>query len=505
MKVIKLFVTLLLLYQSVVAVTLDNGLKKVKQDRKLVGTALVESHILELQHGISVDRIREEISDIHKNIKLCIDEQFEKEPDEMIPFEDVMEMCTGHSMIILTKFYDDILKEIKEMTKEKIKSDMEPGYCDNILFECIEFFRILDLYIELDYDLVVAFEINRNNILRVISRERFEDLTGIMSGKVDDYNTIRVNLIEEKRYFESYLKEKKEEYLKKQQSDDDEDGEYYEFHSDEDHGKYEYDDYDFDEWKGDTQSLEDEEGQSGSFEDGDNYHHDDDNPSEEHEEEHEEDHDDEDNSSGGWFTGWKAPSLGGSWGSGMADWMKSKKAEQPDEEEHEEPQEEHEEEPQEGEEDDGPKTLWDQLREAGDDAIGQGNEQFENMSNMGADALGQVGDLGAGAMGQMGDLGAGAMGQMNDLGAGAMGQMSNMGAGAMGQMNDLGAGAMGQMGNLGAGAMSGVTDMGNNLTSGIGDGMAGLSGGLSDVSNTIAAPPPINLGGIGGGLFKKAI
>ena len=69
------------------------------------------------------------------------------------------------------RFYDDINFEIKEITKEKIKNSLKDNYCDDILFQCIAFFKTIDLFIVKDYDLLKSIELNRKEIERKVETE----------------------------------------------------------------------------------------------------------------------------------------------------------------------------------------------------------------------------------------------------------------------------------------------------------------------------------------------
>ncbi len=59
----------------------------VQQERKLHDSELVGEELMETEKNISIDTIRNKIIDLHKNVKLCIDNEFEKDPAEILPFD----------------------------------------------------------------------------------------------------------------------------------------------------------------------------------------------------------------------------------------------------------------------------------------------------------------------------------------------------------------------------------------------------------------------------------
>ena len=101
----------------------------------------------------SIEKLNNEIEDLHNNIKTCVDTEFDHSPEEIMAFTDILTKCAGENYSIVIQTYSRILFQVKEITKERIKNSMREGFCDDILFMCIDFFKAIELFIELDYDL----------------------------------------------------------------------------------------------------------------------------------------------------------------------------------------------------------------------------------------------------------------------------------------------------------------------------------------------------------------
>lgn len=112
-------------------------------------------------------------------------------------------------------FYSDINFLVKEVTKEKIKNSLKENYCDGILFQCISFFKILDMFIDKDYDLMRSLEINKKEMQRKIEPHHLIYLTELTKKEMEDYDLIREDLMEERRFLIELFKEKLELYEKK--------------------------------------------------------------------------------------------------------------------------------------------------------------------------------------------------------------------------------------------------------------------------------------------------
>lgn len=208
----------MLFLSSYTAVELKNESspsKVIKKERKLSSSDLLNNRLVEHQRALSVEKIREEIVDMHKNVKLCIDEEFEKEPNEIMPFDDILKMCVGENYAIILRFYKEVIFEIKEITKEKIKSKLKDGFCDNILFMCIDFFKALEIFMDKDFDIVHSLELSRKNLERRIDRDKLDYLEKLTEDEVHDYDTIRADLLDERRFLTEYFKEQFELYQHK--------------------------------------------------------------------------------------------------------------------------------------------------------------------------------------------------------------------------------------------------------------------------------------------------
>ena len=97
---------------------------------------------------------------MHKNIKLCIENEFDKEPAVVLPFNQIVKLCVGENYSILLRFYSEIIFILKEIIKEKVKNQMTPNFCTDRTSDCLNFFIILGMFMEKEIDVENAFRIN---------------------------------------------------------------------------------------------------------------------------------------------------------------------------------------------------------------------------------------------------------------------------------------------------------------------------------------------------------
>lgn len=205
----------ILVIGSTTAVTLAADLRATKLDRKLSTASLIDSQISREVQKISIEKIREEIIDLHKNVKICIDEEFAKEPADILPFDEILRTCAGDNFAIIIRFYADVNFAIKEIIKERIKGELKNGFCDNILFMCIEYFKILESFMEKDYDIIKAIELNRPELEKKIDEDKLNYMVRLTEREVGDYNTVRQDLLDERRFLTEYFSEQFNAYKEK--------------------------------------------------------------------------------------------------------------------------------------------------------------------------------------------------------------------------------------------------------------------------------------------------
>lgn len=191
----------------------------IKLTKQGVLTKSLDRELSDRSDYSSIEKLNNEIEDLHNNIKHCFDEEFEASPAEIMAFTDILTKCVGENYSIVIQTYQRILFQVKEITKERIKNSMREGFCDDCLFMCIEFFKAIELFIELDYDITKSLEFNQKELERKISPVKLDYLIQISDDKLEDYDQIRENLVKEREFIVSYFKELIETYKAKHAGD----------------------------------------------------------------------------------------------------------------------------------------------------------------------------------------------------------------------------------------------------------------------------------------------
>lgn len=206
---------LLIFISSIQSVAVNSHGKSVKKDRRLTFGAATESKILDDNNQISIPKIKAEASELHRVIKFCIDMEFSKEPEDMLDFQTIMELCAGYNYSIILRFFKEINYEVKETVKEKIKANMRSGFCDNSLYMCMDYFSMLDLFMDKDLSVMETMQANLPELERRIDKGKLEYMMRLSEQEIADYNIIKNDIADEKRFFDDYFGDKKTEYEEK--------------------------------------------------------------------------------------------------------------------------------------------------------------------------------------------------------------------------------------------------------------------------------------------------
>ena len=180
----------LLLFISLTQAARVSNQSSNKNERALQQSEDINNLILSAESKITIEEIKTKIIDMHANIKTCIENEFDQDTEEVLPFNQIVIRCAGFNYSILLRFYEEVVFILKEITKEKIKNEMNPNLCSDKTNECLRFFIVLSSFMDKQIDVENAFRINEKQIQREVSKDVYEALLKITLEKLYDYKTV---------------------------------------------------------------------------------------------------------------------------------------------------------------------------------------------------------------------------------------------------------------------------------------------------------------------------
>lgn len=215
MKLAKSFPILLLALALPVCSELTDAIAGSPTDRRLQSVIFYEDAFAAGNVQVSIGVIKDMIIDEHKNIKLCVETEFAKDSTSIPDFASILRGCVGDNYSIVLRFYDNINQYIRELTKDNIKSRIRTDYCVVNFIPCLEFFKVVGMLIDMDFDLVKSVDMNMEELNRKIGAPVVKTLMNITNQELDDYVAIRTYLMEERKFLNEYFRQKYMDYSRK--------------------------------------------------------------------------------------------------------------------------------------------------------------------------------------------------------------------------------------------------------------------------------------------------
>jgi hypothetical protein len=187
--------------------------KEARANRS-VHMQMVQSRLLKDISSVTIGRLRRQMTNMSKNLQRCLDEEFAKDPEEIASFDEILNYCVGFTYSIIERFYEDIEFKTYELMKDKIFRSLPARTCDGRKeFQCRSFFRILQLFIKMEYDVMQSLEFSMKELKRQINAEDLLTLFEFSNQCILNYKDARDGMKQEKDFLANYFRDKFEEYM----------------------------------------------------------------------------------------------------------------------------------------------------------------------------------------------------------------------------------------------------------------------------------------------------
>lgn len=214
MNNLAIFFTLLGI-STAVTLKLEQPYSKAERIRRLTNIKILDKELRGKHLKLSFESLRRDTSLLHVSVKRCIDGEFASDPLEILPFEDIMLKCVGENYNIIINFYTDVQAKVRELLKERTKNALRSGFCDTITLQCVYFFKIVEEFISMDYDIMTCFDLSNEEIKDHITPSNLVILKNAIASQLDEYVEVQSLLRKERSFLTDYLQEKFHEYITK--------------------------------------------------------------------------------------------------------------------------------------------------------------------------------------------------------------------------------------------------------------------------------------------------
>jgi hypothetical protein len=161
---------------------------------------------------ITNEYLKHNITEFHDDIMKCIDGHFTRHPRDQIALESIIDDCVGEKAEKLAYYYNDIKYLTKKFFMDEVETIMFSGVCDDDYTKCVHFFKEIQLFVEMEYNIRKSLLQNTDIMEDLIGREKLEFYEYIIHDKVEEFVDIKALLQKKQQFLVNFIKMKREQY-----------------------------------------------------------------------------------------------------------------------------------------------------------------------------------------------------------------------------------------------------------------------------------------------------
>jgi hypothetical protein len=183
-----------------------------------------ETKIEPIPYTITYDYLKHNITDFHSHVKNCLDQHFQTPAESQVELKFIIQDCAGERGVRLTKYYNDIKFLTKKKFYDEMKKTFKKGYCDEDINICLEYFRAVQLFVELNYDVGESLNVNFQDLEKLMTLPKLKLFNGLFSENLEEYNNIKVELKKAQSFLLQLFRNRREQYAQEFEEEEVDDG-----------------------------------------------------------------------------------------------------------------------------------------------------------------------------------------------------------------------------------------------------------------------------------------
>lgn len=187
-------------------------LKKEEEEEEVLEESFFDAPIAPVPEFLSVDYLKANITDFHTSVKGCLDDHFKRDVQDQIQLKLIVQDCAGKKGDTLTRYYNDIKFLIKKYLYETIIQTLRKGYCDEDFNSCMEYFRSIQVFVELNFDIASSIDANFDILESIMGVDKLQYLKSLTVDVIGEFNELRIELRRQQEFLLHYFRLKREQY-----------------------------------------------------------------------------------------------------------------------------------------------------------------------------------------------------------------------------------------------------------------------------------------------------
>jgi hypothetical protein len=152
------------------------------------------------------------ITAFHSSVRKCLTLHMRANPGNEKPFNQIIDDCIGPDAIYMKRYYNDIVFLIRKYLTDSIMNKLSIGFCDKEFSICVEFYKTIWLFAEMNYDINASLNANGEPLEELLGVQKLKFLYSLSLEFISDYQKLRDQVRIEREMISHLLQVNREQY-----------------------------------------------------------------------------------------------------------------------------------------------------------------------------------------------------------------------------------------------------------------------------------------------------
>ena len=163
--------------------------------------------------------LEEHIQETQDIVKACIEVHLSAKNESKPELDRLIEDCAGKNFEKVKKIYTHMINEVKEVTKEKLKTILSDEQCEDNMDVCMRYYNVVEFFIKKEYNIRKSLEFNRPYLEKQFDAGLLNHLIETSEDMMVDFDNVRENMIKKMAKLQQFIKEEMDKYYETHHKD----------------------------------------------------------------------------------------------------------------------------------------------------------------------------------------------------------------------------------------------------------------------------------------------
>lgn len=166
----------------------------------------------EIPESLTYDYLSRNITSFHDNVKRCLILHMRARPNQQRPYRQIVDDCVGPNALYLRRYYNDIVFLTRKFMTDSIMNKLALGFCDKDFNICVEYYRAIWLFAELNYNVKASLQANGEPLEELLGLQKLQFLYSLSMEFIVQYKQLRDQIDKERQTMNHLLRVRLQQY-----------------------------------------------------------------------------------------------------------------------------------------------------------------------------------------------------------------------------------------------------------------------------------------------------